>query len=142
MSRKPCGFDGRDPSTPEPNSQNEDYLQAQFHQCQSPAHIRSTIRCGVRLICAGAAGTAISSQLELPVNTPGPKTGPPPYPFPGELLSRRQGFETLKRMNRADADGTGVLSRTTSCVTVFVSVTVFGGPESQPPWRLPETSTM
>ena len=45
-------------------------------------------------------------------------------------------------MNRAVAAGTGVLSRTTSCVAVFVSVTVFGGPETQPLNRLLETSTM
>src|SRR5690348_13906198 len=56
--------------------------------------------------------------------------------------SLRQGFVTRKRIKRAVAAGTGVLSRTTSCAGVFVSVTVFGGPEFQPAIRLLETSTM
>jgi hypothetical protein len=45
-------------------------------------------------------------------------------------------------MNRVVVAGTGVLSRTTSCVAVFVRVTVFGGPETQLAGRLLETSTM
>jgi hypothetical protein len=43
-------------------------------------------------------------------------------------------------MKRDVALGTGVLSRTTSCVAVFERVTVFGGPEAHDS-KSPETYT-
>jgi len=63
----------------------------------------------------------------------GPKTwsqtgrGHPKIVF--EIVSGGYGLVTWRRMNRAGAEGTGMVSRTWSSDGVFVSVTVKGGPK-------------